>query len=39
MLAGVDPAAKPNFGWRLGGTPAHRAIEFGILASEYMAVR
>jgi uncharacterized protein (DUF1800 family) len=38
-LAGVDPQAKPNAGWRLAGSPAHRAIEFGILASEYMAVR
>ncbi len=38
-LAGVDPQDKPNLGWRLGGTPAHRAIEFGILASEYMAIR
>ncbi len=38
-LAGVDPQAKPNAGWRLGGSAAHRAIEFGILASEYMAVR
>jgi uncharacterized protein (DUF1800 family) len=38
-LAGVDPTAKPNLGWRGGGTPAHRAIEFGILVSEYMALR
>ncbi|MGN6472404.1 MAG: DUF1800 domain-containing protein [Mycobacteriales bacterium] len=38
-LAGLDPASKPALGWRFGGTVAHRAIEFGILASEYMAMR
>ncbi|HVV76907.1 MAG TPA: DUF1800 domain-containing protein [Mycobacteriales bacterium] len=38
-LADVDPQDKPNPGWRFGGTVAHRAIEFGILASEYMAIR
>lgn len=38
-LAGVSPQDKPNLGWRLGGSPAHRAIEFGVLASEYMALR
>ncbi|HVX68067.1 MAG TPA: DUF1800 domain-containing protein [Mycobacteriales bacterium] len=38
-LAGVEPQEKPNLGWRLGGTAPHRAIEFGILASEYMVLR
>jgi hypothetical protein len=38
-LADVDPQEKTNLGWRIGGTAAHRAIEFGILASEYMTVR
>jgi uncharacterized protein (DUF1800 family) len=38
-LADLDPQEKPNLGWRLGGSPAHRAVEFAILASEYMAVR
>jgi uncharacterized protein (DUF1800 family) len=38
-LADVHPHDKPNLGWRIGNTPAHRAIEFGILASEYMAIR
>jgi hypothetical protein len=38
-LAGVAPQDKPDLGWRVGGTAAHRAIEFGILASEYMVVR
>lgn len=38
-LADVEPQEKPNLGWRFGGTAAHRAIEFGVLASEYMALR
>jgi uncharacterized protein (DUF1800 family) len=38
-LAGLDLAAKPLSAWRLGGTAAHQAIEFGILASEYMTLR
>jgi uncharacterized protein (DUF1800 family) len=38
-LADVEPQEKPNLGWRLGGTATHRAIEFGILASEYMVLR
>lgn len=38
-LAGLEPQDKPNIGWRLGGSGQHRAIEFGILASEYMAIR
>jgi uncharacterized protein (DUF1800 family) len=38
-LADVEPQEKPNLGWRLAPSAAHRAIEFGILASEYMVLR
>lgn len=38
-MVGLPPATKPGSSWRFGGTPTHAAIHFGILASEYMAVR
>ncbi|HWA64787.1 MAG TPA: DUF1800 domain-containing protein [Mycobacteriales bacterium] len=38
-IAGLDPHEQPSSAWRAGGTPAHGAIEFAILASEYMELR
>jgi hypothetical protein len=39
QLASLSPDAQPADSWRKGGTAAHGAIHFGILASEYMELR